>query len=78
MQAESLIRGVEEGAGDSRAGVEEELREVRRRQDDVAGDHCRHQDYHGGDVVGDDGRHQDNHGQDLANDVSNHLYSICF
>ena len=63
MQAESLVRGVEEGAGDSRAGVQEELREVSRRKDDVAGDDCCHQDDHGGDV---------------ANDVSNHLYSICF
>ena len=47
MQAESLVRGVEESIGDSRAGVEEELREVGHHQDgddhhQGGGDH--HQD----------------------------------
>ena len=50
VQAESLVRGVEESVGDSRAGVEEELREVGHHQD--GGDH--HQD-------GDDGDQTDNY-----------------
>ena len=50
VQAESLVRGVEESIGDSRAGVEEELREVGHHQD--GDDH--HQD-------GDDGDQTDNY-----------------
>ena len=52
FQAESLVRGVEESAGDSRAGVEEELREVGHHQDDDcdAGD---------GDDYDDDHEHDD-------------------
>ena len=34
FQVESLVRGVEESAGESRAGVEEELREVGHNYDD--------------------------------------------
>jgi len=38
IKAESLVRGVEEGAGDSRAGVEEELREVERSIRELEGE----------------------------------------
>ena len=61
VQVESLVRGVEEGVGDSRAGVEEELREVGHHQD---GDH-HHQD---GDHHHQDGDHHHHDGDDRHQD----------
>ena len=63
VQVESLVRGVEEGVGDSRAGVEEELREVGHHQD---GD-----DHHQG---GDD-HHQDG---DDGDQTDNYIYCLYF
>ena len=82
VQAESLVRGVEESVGDSRAGVEEELREVGHHQG--VDDH--HQD--GGDQDGDD-HHQggDDHHQDGddyhqdgddGDQTDNYIYCHCY
>ena len=70
VQVESLVRGVEESVGDSRAGVEEELREVGHHQDgDVhhQGGDDHHQD-------GDD-HHQDG---DDGDQTDNYIYCLYF